>query len=132
MTEHLIDSLQQCIKSTSAGFHVNGKARRCLSLQHRHPTQPKERLARDVAFYLDAFPEGVIGKGEVEAWASYKPVTAVNNLALSEARTVHQPLMVSVKSLGDDRPLPELTELTPTERTSCPASVLSPSPLPRH
>jgi len=104
----------------------NGAARRCLAKVQPHDTQPDIRLARDVAFYLDSYPEGVLSRKEIKAWAEYVPLSAEYNFALSDANPVHLDPAPSLSSLGSDLPFPSTSDLTKAEKNACPHSVLFP------
>jgi hypothetical protein len=91
-----------------------------------HATQPEYRLGRDVAFYLDAYPEGALSNKELAAWAAYVPLSAVHNFGLSETTPMKIPNPASFSSLGSDLPKPDSTHITKGERLACPASVLAP------
>jgi hypothetical protein len=104
----------------------NAAARRCLARQQPHETQPELRLARDVAYYLDSYPEGALSEREISTWAGYVPISATYNFGLSDARTVTIHEAPPQSTLGADLPHAQSTELTSAELKACPASVLSP------
>ena len=124
---HAVGSLAACLhEERPKAVSVNGAARRCLSRQQPHETQPEYRLARDVAYYLDAYPEGALSDKEVRAWGGYVPLSAVYNFRLSDAVPFQLGSAATLSSLGPDVPRPDSEELTPAELSGCPASVLSP------
>ena len=104
----------------------NAAARRCLAQQQPHETQPEYRLARDVAYYLDSYPEGSLSQREISTWAGYVPLSATYNFGLSDTETVAITEAPSLASLSSDLPHAQSSELTSAELKSCPASVLSP------
>lgn len=124
---HAVHSLGACLhEERTKAVSVNGAARRCLSRQQPHETQPEYRLARDVAYYLDSYPEGALSEKEINAWAGYVPLSAVYNFRLSDAVPFQLEAAPTLKSLGSDMPRADSEDLTPAELKGCPASVLSP------
>jgi hypothetical protein len=119
-------SLRACMADDHQALNRNGAARRCLARVQPHETQPDIRLARDVAFYLDSYPEGVLSRKEIKAWAEYVPLSAEYNFALSDANPVQLEPAPSFHSLGADLPFPLTSNLTKAEMTACPRSVLFP------
>ena len=119
--------LRTCMGAYPNALHPNAKVRRCLAELQPHETQPEYRLGRDVAYYLDAFPEGTLSAKEIAAWAGYMPLSAVHNFGLSETKPAPLPKSDSLSSLGPDLPHPESTRVTPQERRACPANVLAPA-----
>lgn len=121
-----IAHLGKCLhEERTKALTPNAAARRCLARQQPHETQPVYRLARDVAYYLDSYPEGALSEREISTWAGYVPISATYNFGLSETETVAIREMPSLVSIGSDLPHAQLTELTSAEK-ACPASVLSP------
>jgi len=118
--------LHACIAQETAALSRNAAARRCLGRLQPHETQPEIRLARDVAFYLDNYPEGVLGKKEVKAWSGYVPLSAGYNFGLSDTRTVVIEPAASLKSIGSDRPSPVTSDLTKAEWNVCREDILFP------
>ena len=104
----------------------NAAARRCLAQQQPHETQPEYRLARDVAYYLDSYPEGSLNEREISTWAGYVPLSATYNFGLSDTETVAITEAPSLASLNPDLPQSQSSELTSAELKACPARVLSP------
>ncbi|MFM9846595.1 MAG: hypothetical protein ACKVP3_05485 [Hyphomicrobiaceae bacterium] len=104
----------------------NAAARRCLAQQQPHETQPEYRLARDVAYYLDSYPEGSLSEREISTWAGYVPLSATYNFGLSDTETVAITEAPSLASLNPDLPRAQSSELTSAELKACPVSVLSP------
>lgn len=122
-----IAKIASCMAADVHAHHANGKARRCIARLQPHPNQPADRLARDVAFYIDAYPDGALPDREISAWAHFKPVSAVMGLGLREDAKVAQPETMSLAQSGEALVLmPASQELTETERTSCPAAIRAP------
>lgn len=122
----IVRQLARCIERDRQGLTPDGKARRCLSQLQPHPDQPDDRQARDVAFYLDDYPEGALSKEEIETWARFVPLSAATNLGLSRRRTVGRP---AARPLRDIAPLARSAPtgaLTAKEANACPRTVLSP------
>jgi hypothetical protein len=119
-------SLRACMADDHQALNRNGAARRCLAKVQPHDTQPDIRLARDVAFYLDSYPEGALSRKEIKAWAEYVPLSAEYNFALSDANSVQLDPAPSMNSLGADLPFPWTSNLTKAEKNACPHSVLFP------
>lgn len=119
--------LAACMAADSQAHHANGKARRCLALQQPHPNQPDDRLARDVAYYIDAYPDDTLPAREISAWAHFKPVSAVTGLGLRDDVKVARPEATSIAHSGEVMPEPQASDaLTEAERKSCPAAVRTP------
>ena len=121
-----IGGLRACAREQTKALLANAAARRCLAKLQPHDTQPEYRLGRDVAFYLDAYPEGALSEKEIAAWAGYVPLSAAHNFGLSETSPAQIPSTASLSSLGPDWPKPDSTRITQGERHACPASVLAP------
>jgi hypothetical protein len=121
-----VGPLRACAREQTKSVFANAAARRCLAKLQPHDTQPEYRLGRDVAFYLDAYPEGALSEKEIAAWAGYVPLSAVHNFGLSETTPAQIPRAASLSSLGPDLPKPDSTHITKGERQACPASVLAP------
>ena len=125
--DHIVEKLKACTRKEKRALSNNGGARRCLARLQPHQTQPEDRLARDVAFYIDDYPEGVLSENEIETWASFVPLSAESSLGLNKSEIVY---------LGAPKPAPVIPapasnddgseNLTYEERTSCPANVLAP------
>jgi hypothetical protein len=120
------DSLRACMAGEPHALSRQAGARRCLARLQPHSTQPQYRLGRDVAFYLDAYPEGSLGSKEITVWAEYIPLSAVHNFALSDANAVQIDPAPSLKSLGSGLPLPSTSNLTKAEAAACPRHILFP------
>jgi hypothetical protein len=118
--------LTQCIGGETKAASRNAAARRCISRMQRHDTQPEYRAARDVGFYLDAYPQGALSEAELKGWAGYMPLSAVHNFGLSETKPVELVIPAGLDSLGRDLPLAERSDLTEAELNGCPATVLTP------
>ena len=124
---HAVEALSACMREEKATAGTpNGAARRCLSRQQPHETQPEYRLARDVAYFLDAYPLGTLSEKEIRAWGGYVPLSANYNFRLSDTVPYHLGEAAPLSSIGSDLPRPDSDELTPAEIKGCPASVLSP------
>jgi hypothetical protein len=121
-----IGRLRACAREQTKALFANAAARRCLAELQPHDTQPEYRLARDVAFYLDAYPEGALSEKEIAAWAGYVPLSAVHNFGLSETNPAPIPTPAPLSLLGPDLPKPDSTRITPGERQACPPNVLVP------
>jgi hypothetical protein len=121
-----VGPLRACAREQTKSVFANAAARRCLAKLQPHDTQPEYRLGRDVAFYLDAYPEGALSEKEIAAWASYVPLSAVQNFGLSETTPAQFMSPASLSSLGQDLPKPDTTRITQGERQACPANVLAP------
>jgi hypothetical protein len=127
-TDATVAAMSACIAQESAALNRNAAARRCLARLQPHERQPGYRLARDVAYYLDGYPDGALGEKEVSTWAGYVPLSAVHNLGLSDLKPVEIGEAAPVASLGEDAPRPTSAELTAAEMEACPAGVLAPLP----
>jgi hypothetical protein len=123
-----IEAVKACMDAEHRAISRNARVRRCLARLQPHATQPELRLARDVAYYLDAYPAGALSEKEIRAWGGYVPLSAIDTLGLSEARPVSIGQSLPLASLGPDVPLADSSELTPEEARLCPRSVLSPLP----
>ncbi len=123
-----VEALKACVDQEHRAISRNARVRRCLARLQPHEAQPELRLARDVAYYLDAYPAGALGEKEIRAWGGYVPLSAIDTLGLSEARSVSIGQALPLASLGPDVPLADSSELTPEEARICPQAVLSPLP----
>jgi len=122
-----LKTLKGCMHDDHRAFSVNAAARRCLARLQPHETQADDRLARDVAFYLDAYPDGALSEKEIRTWANYVPLSATNTFGLSEERPAHIEDSAPLSRLGPDLPLADSSNLAPVDLTRCPPTVLSPS-----
>ena len=61
-------------------------------------------VARDVAYYLDAYPRGALSEKEIRMWANYVPLSAIHTFGLSEERPFHIQDLAPLNSLGSDSP----------------------------
>jgi hypothetical protein len=120
------ERLSECIKGETRALSRNGAARRCLARMQPHDTQPEFRAARDVGFYLDAYPERALSETEIKGWAGYVPLSAVHNFRLSDSKSVEISAAPGLASLGSDLPLADRNDLTEAELKGCPATVLTP------
>ena len=85
-SDETVNSLKKCIHSQNGMVSVHGAARRCLSRSQVHETQPEYRLARDVAYFIDAYRDGALQESEIDAWARYVPLSAVNDFGLRDEK----------------------------------------------
>jgi hypothetical protein len=127
-TEQTLATLQSCIHHETQALTRNGAARRCLSRLQPRETQTDLRAARDVAFYLDAYPTGALTEAEVQNWAGYVPLSAVFNFGLSDSVPYPLPPSAPLSSLGAGLPSPDSSFVTEAEMARCPAAVSSPVP----
>ncbi len=123
--EDTIAKLRACIKEQRAAKTKNAAARRCLSLQHPHSTQPVDRLGRDVAYYLDGFAGHGLTKRELDTWGRHIPVAASRNFGLSDRRPHPLERILLLSDAKNDPPPQDSSLLSEVERT-CPRSILSP------
>jgi len=123
-----LEHLTACMREEKTALSINGAARRCVARNQPHETQTAYRLGRDVAFYLEAYPQGALSEAEIAAWASYVPLSAIHTFGLSDATPMHREDAVSLDSLGSDLPSPDSAELASIDRGTCPATVISPQP----
>jgi hypothetical protein len=127
-SEAAVEALRTCGEEEHRALGRNAGVRRCLARLQPHATQPGLRLARDVAYYLDAYPEGALSAKEIETWGGYVPLSAIDTLGLSEARSVAIGEALPLASLGADVPRADSSQLARDEIGACPAAVLSPVP----
>jgi len=121
-----IEAVKTCVGQEHRAISKNARVRRCIARLQPHTTQPELRLARDVAYYLDAYPAGALSEDEITTWGSYVPLSAIDTLGLSEAKPVTTGQALPLASLGPDVPLADSSHLTPEEARLCPPSVLTP------
>ena len=123
----IIGELRACMAGEHLAHTRNGMARRCLGRLQPHKEQAADRLGRDVAFYLDAYPDGALSETEMQAWSHFVPISAVTSFGLQETVAADLPPAPSLGSLGARlKPRLGLDALTRAERKACPQSVLSP------
>jgi hypothetical protein len=122
-----VKALKACMHDDHRAFGVNAAARRCLARLQPHETQAEDRLARDVAYYLDAYPDGALSEKEIKTWANYVPLSATNTFGLSEERPAQIEDSAPLSDLGTDLPQANSSNLAPVDLTYCPSAVLSPS-----
>jgi hypothetical protein len=123
-----VERLRACMRQEGTAISANGAGRRCLARNQPHETQPAYRLGRDVAYYLEAYPQGALSQAEIEAWASYVPLSAIHTFGLSDATPVFTEDAVALDSLGSDLPLPDSADLAGIDLGTCPKTVISPLP----
>jgi len=121
-----VTKLSACSKAQEGALTPGGAARRCLSQIHPHPTQAQYRIARDVAYYIDAYRDGALAPSEITAWANYVPLTAEQTFGLSDQDNFTPPRAASITTFGSDFPNDDGVEMTPEEIAGCPASVMKP------
>ena len=119
------NQLRTCLASDKAARKKNAAARRCLALAQPHPTQPIDRLGRDVSYYRAAFPPEALSAKERETWQHHIPLDAALNFGLSDERDVSPEAAIAAPVAEADRPPQVLDALTEAER-SCPASIRMP------
>ena len=122
--EALISELGDCIRAETLAGNTHAAARRCLSLRHPHPTLPTDRLGRDVAYYVDAYPDSALSPRELSTWREHIPLSARTSVGLSDAR--NYPLERAFNAADPSGETPEANdELTPAE-AACPLFVRAP------
>lgn len=105
---------------------TNAEARRRIAQQLRpgNPDQKRDRLGRDVAYYVDAFPAAGLTPDERSAWDD-RGRRRASDVGLSDERAA------PAFSPGPAIPaLPATASLTPAEIAACPAAVLDTQPPP--
>lgn len=125
----IMSSLSQCMETQQSTVNRSAVARRCLARLHPHPTMPQDRLARDVAFYIDAFPDGALTAKELRTWNHHIPVRAVRTFGLSDDK--HIDVAAASKSELSDIAAPRFDSdvLTEPER-KCPLRIRQPDRTP--
>ena len=118
-----IEGVGACMRGEFRALSVNAAARRCLARIEPHERQPEYRRARDVAYYIDAYPADTLSKEELEAWENYIPVTAAGTFGLSDARNVPADRVTSLSAAPE---LPTGDAFASELDNACPANVLSP------
>lgn len=122
--EGIRSAMQRCMNGEMAALNRNAAARRCLSTLHPHPTQPVDRLARDVAFYWESYPQAALSADEINRWQHHIPISAQANFGLSDGRLVP---LAEVLPEAAQLETPQFTGTTLTEaERSCPASIRKP------
>ena len=122
-----MQSIKTCIEGENA-ISRHGAARRCLSRLQQHSTQANYRTGRDVAYYLDAYQQGVIDEKEIKLWADYMQLSATHNFGLRDDRPVQLPKTEPLRAMGMELPPEADNQVLPSEAARCPAIVLTPSP----
>lgn len=124
--DETLGALRRCMQGERGAVSRHGSARRCLSRLQPHKTQLKYRLARDVAYYLDAYEEGALQEPEIKAWSGYMPLSAAYNFGLRDDVPVEVPLSRPLAELGIEAIKDTAEDVTEGEMRLCPASVLTP------
>ena len=125
----LMPSFSNCIATQNKAANRNAAARRCLAQLHRHPMAPQDRLARDVAFYFEAFPDGGLSAEEIRDWNHHIPISAVGTFGLSDAHIVDLAQVRSKGASDIEAPSFQSDALTKAER-NCPAGIRQPDRTP--
>src|SRR5262249_12030051 len=110
-----LHAMSACMRQEKEALNANAAARRCLARLQPHERQAETRLARDVAYYLDGYPDGALSPKEVRAWSNYVPLSATHTFGLSEERPFQIERAVSLDTLGNHLPRAYSSELTPAE-----------------
>ncbi len=121
-----IGAMKRCMAEQRGALSRHGAARRCLARLQPHRMQLQYRLARDVAYYLDAYPEGGLSEREIQAWSGYVPISAGLNLGLRDDRRFAIAPSSTLSALGIETVAEQRDDVTAEERKACPASVLTP------
>lgn len=116
---------ERCLLSEAMAGTRNAAARRCLSLAQPHPTQPVDRLGRDVAYYRGAYPIAALSEREMATWQRHIPIDAHENFGLMDDRPAPQAALASRPLQPDDHPPESVDQLTDVER-ACPAEIRNP------
>lgn len=124
--DETITAMRRCMQGQRGVVSRHGAARRCLARLQPHKTQLKYRLARDVAYYLDAYEEGALEQTEIHAWSRYVPLSAALNFGLRDDVRLEVPASQPLSELGIEASKDTGEELTEAEKALCPASVLTP------
>ena len=120
----LAADLRSCVAAETGARNSHAAARRCLSLRHPHPTQPVDRLGRDVAYYRDAYAPDALSAREVDTWRRHIPLGAAKNFALSDQRDGAIDSGLDPAAPAGEPPQ-DVVELTAAE-AQCPAFILAP------
>ncbi|CFX24836.1 exported protein of unknown function [Candidatus Filomicrobium marinum] len=121
----IMPSLLSCIETQDKAATRNAATRRCLAQLHPHPTMPQDRLARDVAFYIDAFPSGARSAKEVRSWNHHIPITAVRTFGLSDTELADLAGLLTTEANDIEAPKFHSDALTDFE-LECPARIRQP------
>lgn len=125
----IVPRLSKCIEIQDKAATRNAATRRCLGQLHPHPTMPEDRLARDVAFYIDAFPNGALSAKEVRSWNHHIPVRAVRTFGLSDTELANLADLLATELNDITAPKFHSDVLTDFER-ECPARIRQPDRTP--
>lgn len=120
-----ITDLKQCLDAEPSQVTRNAAARRCLSRIHPHPTQPKDRYARDTAYYIDSYTAPRLTAVELTTWQKHIPLAAGANFGLSDSVRVTREKVTSAEKLDIEPPVFGKDQLTADEN-ACPVSILRP------
>ena len=91
-----------------------------MSLHFRPSNQRKDRLGRDIAFYIDAIGEDALSEEERAAWRARGARNAAA-IGLSDERAA--PAFTPAPAIANAMPTGDITQ---AEQTLCPAAVLNP------
>jgi hypothetical protein len=102
------------------------KVRQHIAVTVRPTNQKKDRLGRDVAFYIDGVGDAGLNTEEREAWTA-RGARRAADIGLSDSR------LMPAYTPGPKRPsIVPTGQLTASDAANCPAAVLNPlSPVPR-
>lgn len=121
--DDMVSQFDTCVSRQTSAQTPNAAARRCLSTMHAHTSMPNDRLGRDVAYYIDGFPEGALSQKEIQSWSRHIPLRAGRHFALSGLRRPPAPFP-HISTPVDQPPLGSL-ELAENEKV-CPRHILDP------
>ena len=122
--ERLVGDQELALKPKPARGNSHAAARRCFSLRHPHPSQPVDRLGRDVTYYIDSYEPDALSARELDTWRRHIPLAAAKNFALSDAREgPHDADLDATAAAGE--PPQDVDEPTVAE-AQCPAFILAP------
>lgn len=112
------EAVRKALRSDSAAAHW--KIRRSIAREVRPSSQRKDRLGRDVAFYVDGNGLTALTSEELDAWRDRGSLRA-SDAGLSDTRNYGPFTPGPAIASGISNP----SALTPAERAACPAAVLA-------